>query len=93
MLRQGYSGAQIYDVLTGAGLRGEMVQLIIDRVLSEMPEGREGKPKLLAELEGIRAALEELRGEMSFLRRAIQLSALPPRGGNSCTDHAPAYKR
>ncbi|MEM2874622.1 MAG: hypothetical protein QW567_01145 [Candidatus Hadarchaeales archaeon] len=95
MLREGYSGVQIYEVLTGAGLRGEAVQMLIDRVMSEIPDGGDKKPKLTAELEGMRTVLEELREEVMFLRRAFQLMAMHfhQKGRKSRAEHASAYKR
>ena len=40
MKREGFSDEEIYDVLTGIGLPGEQVQLIIDRVSAEFSEAK-----------------------------------------------------
>jgi len=40
MKREGFSDEEIYDVLTGIGLPGEHVQLIIDRVSAEFSEAK-----------------------------------------------------
>lgn len=40
MMREGFSNNEIYDVLTGIGLYGEQVQLLIDRVAAEFHEAR-----------------------------------------------------
>jgi len=40
MKREGFSEEEIYDVLTGIGLPGEHVQLIIDRVSAEFSEAK-----------------------------------------------------
>jgi len=71
MLRQGYSECQAYEVLTGAGVRGEMVQLIMNKIISEFPGGHNRKPKLIEELEDIRVKLEELKVEFTLLRNLI----------------------
>ena len=40
MKREGFLDEEIYDVLTGIGLPGEHVQLIIDRVSAEFSEAK-----------------------------------------------------
>ncbi len=40
MMRSGFSHDEIYDVLTGTGLPGEQVQLVIDRVAAEFREAK-----------------------------------------------------
>ncbi len=49
MMRAGFSHDEIYDVLTGTGLPGEQVQLLIDRVAAELHgAGLEPRPSRLA---------------------------------------------
>ena len=49
MMRAGFSYDEIYDVLTGVGLPGEQVQLLIDRVSAEFHgAGLEPRPSRLA---------------------------------------------
>jgi len=49
MTRAGFSRDEIYDVLSGIGLPGEQVQLLIDRVAAEFHDaGLEPKPSRLA---------------------------------------------
>lgn len=49
MMREGFSHEEVYDVLTGTGLPGEQVQLLIDRVAAEFHEaGLESRPSRLA---------------------------------------------
>lgn len=63
MMREGFSSDEIYDVLTGTGLPGEQVQLLIDRVSAEFREaGLESRPsRLSAEVE---KAFEVALGEV-----------------------------
>jgi hypothetical protein len=53
MTRAGFSRDEIYDVLSGIGLPGEQVQLLIDRVAAEFHDaGLEPRPsRLSAEVE------------------------------------------
>ena len=53
MTRAGFSRDEIYDVLSGIGLPGEQIQLLIDRVAAEFHEaGLEPRPsRLSAEVE------------------------------------------
>lgn len=67
MMREGFSREHIYDVLSGIGLPGEQVQLIIDRVAAEFHDaGLEPRPSRLAAEVGevFREAMEELKHEM-----------------------------
>lgn len=64
MTREGFSRDEIYDVLSGAGLPGEQVQLLIDRVGAEFHEaGLDSKPSRLAAEVGevFERKFEELR--------------------------------
>ncbi|MEW6222687.1 MAG: hypothetical protein AB1476_05215 [Candidatus Hadarchaeota archaeon] len=55
MMREGFSRGDVYDVLTGMGLPGEQVQLMIDRVKAEFEgAGLEPRPsRLAAEVEKV----------------------------------------
>lgn len=67
MFRLGFSPEEIYDTLTGAGLPGEEVQLLIDRVEAEFEEARlETRTSRMAkEVEGIfRLQLEKSEAEI-----------------------------
>jgi hypothetical protein len=67
MMRSGFSHDEIYDVLTGVGLPGEQIQLLIDRVSAEFHEAKlEPRPSRLgAEVEKVLGgAFEELRHEL-----------------------------
>jgi hypothetical protein len=88
MLRLGYTESQAYEVLTGAGLRGEMVQLIIEQVSSEVSGIPGTKPKLISELEEMRTGIEELRKEVRLLRSAIcRAIAGPSAAHHRSADH------
>ena len=66
MMRSGFTRDEIYDLLTGIGVGGEQVQLLIDRVAHEFHEaGIEPRPSRLAsEMERlIREVVEDLRHE------------------------------
>ncbi|MEW6592726.1 MAG: hypothetical protein AB1305_03450 [Candidatus Hadarchaeota archaeon] len=55
MMREGFSRGDVYDVLTGTGLPGEQVQLMIDRVKADF-EGAGLEPRtsrLAAEVERV----------------------------------------
>jgi len=67
MKREGFVDDEIYDVLTGIGLPGEQVQLLIDRVSAEFSEAnREPRPtRLGAEVKQVfEEVLEETRHEI-----------------------------
>lgn len=67
MMRAGFSRDEIYDVLTGVGLPGEQIQLLIDRVAAEFHEAKlePRTSRLGAEVESVfREAFEELRHEL-----------------------------
>lgn len=64
MMRSGFSHDEIYDVLTGTGLLGEQVQLLIDRVAAELHRaGLESQPsRLSAEVTKVfQSAFEDLQ--------------------------------
>ncbi len=53
-MRAGFSRDEIYDVLTSAGLFGEQIQLMIDRVSAEFHEAKiESRPSKLASEVGL----------------------------------------
>ena len=66
MMHAGFSRDEIYDVLTGIGLYGEQVQLLIDRVAAEFHEaGLESRPsRLTTEVKGV---FEEAFGELQHV--------------------------
>ncbi|MEM2877990.1 MAG: hypothetical protein QXG10_00325 [Candidatus Hadarchaeales archaeon] len=66
MLMLGYGQGQIYEVLTCAGLNGETVQLLIDRILAEIPENVTRKSELKQGLDEIKEEIESLRNEMAL---------------------------
>jgi hypothetical protein len=64
MTREGFSRDEIYDVLSGIGLPGEQVQLLIDRVAAEFHEaGLDPKPSRIGAEVGrvFEEKFEELR--------------------------------
>ena len=69
MMHAGFSRDEIYDVLTGIGLYGEQVQLLIDRVAAEFHEaGLESRPsRLTTEVKGV---FEEAFGELQHMMLA-----------------------
>jgi ABC-type phosphate transport system auxiliary subunit len=74
MKRMGFADDEIYDVLTGIGLPGEQVQLIIDRVSSEFEEAKlePRTSKLASEVRDIfKEALSETRSEISAQIKAL----------------------
>ncbi|MDI6884271.1 MAG: hypothetical protein QMD00_03975 [Hadesarchaea archaeon] len=80
MMRAGFSHDEIYDVLTGTGLPGEQVQLLIDRVAAEFHEAKlEPHPSRLAtEVEKVfRGEIEDLQHmmltQMDSLTRQLEL--------------------
>lgn len=67
MMRIGFAHDEIYDVLTGVGLPGEQVQLLIDRVSAEFREAKleSQSSRLGAEVsEVFRAELADVQHEM-----------------------------
>lgn len=68
MKRLGFADDEIYDVLTGIGLQGEQIQLLIDRVSAEFEEAKiePRTSRLAAEVQRIfKDALLEARSEVS----------------------------
>ena len=64
MTREGFSRDEIYDVLSGIGLPGEQIQLLIDRVAAEFHDaGLEPKPSRLAA--EVKEVFEMKFGELS----------------------------
>jgi DNA-binding transcriptional MerR regulator len=83
MMRMGFSHEEIYDVLTGMGLPGEQVQLLIDRVSAEFEDAKlEPVPSRLGkEVEEIfKRELDEVKHEMltrlDSISRELQLIKL-----------------
>lgn len=80
MRREGYSTLEIYDVLTGAGLPWQEIQLLIERVEIELKgmkfEERPTQLKLALE-----SALEEFREELNLKLEILdkKISALQRR--------------
>jgi DNA-binding transcriptional MerR regulator len=86
MKRVGFPDGEIYDVLTGAGLPGEQIQLLIDRVSAELYDAKlESKSShletkmreiLRSELDGgsqaILSKLEQLSLEIQFMRNEVE---------------------
>jgi len=67
MMRMGFSHDEIYDVLTGVGLLGEQIQLLIDRVSAEFHEAKiePRTSRLGVEVDRVFGeAFEELRSEL-----------------------------
>lgn len=67
MMRAGFSRDEIYDVLTGVGLPGEQIQLLVDRVSAEFHKAKlePRTSRLGVEVERVfGGAFEELRSEM-----------------------------
>lgn len=62
MKREGFADEEIYDVLTGIGLLGEHVQLIIDRVSAEFSEAKL-EPRTTRLGVEVRRVFEETLGE------------------------------
>ena len=80
MMRVGFSHDEIYDVLTGVGLPGDQVQLLIDRVSAEFHDaGLEPQTSRLAkEVQNIfkielDEALENVSLRMSSISREMEL--------------------
>lgn len=80
MMRTGFSHDEIYDVLTGVGLPGEQIQLLIDRVSAEFHEAKlePRTSRLGVEVERVfREAFEEVRHElfvrMDLVARELEL--------------------
>jgi len=74
MKRLGFADDEIYDVLTGIGLPGEQVQLLIDRVSAEFEEAKlePRTSRLAAEVQRIfKEALLETRSEISAQMKAL----------------------
>ena len=74
MKRFGFADDEIYDVLTGIGLQGEQVQLLIDRVSAEFEEAKlePRTSRLAAEVQGIfKEALLETRSEIFAQIKAL----------------------
>jgi len=74
MKRLGFADDEIYDVLTGIGLPGEQVQLLIDRVSAEFEEAKlePRTSRLAAEVQRIfKGALSETRSEISAQMKAL----------------------
>lgn len=63
MKRMGFSHEEIYDVLTGIGLPGEQVQLLIDRIQEEFEEAKLEPHTTRLGLE-VREVFEEKLGEV-----------------------------
>jgi hypothetical protein len=64
MTRSGFQKEEIYDILTGVGLPGEQVQLLIDRVAAEFQETKmePRTSRLSAEVEEVfKESFEEMR--------------------------------
>ncbi len=80
MMRAGYPPYEIYDVLSGVGIPGDQVQLLIDRVAAEFHDaGLEPQPSRLAkEVQSIfrielDEALENVSLRMSSVSREMEL--------------------
>lgn len=80
MMRVGFLRDEIYDVLSGVGLPGEQVQLLIDRVAAEFHgAGLEPRPSRLAAEVGevFERRFEELHhaalNRVDFLARQLEL--------------------
>jgi archaellum component FlaC len=74
MKRLGFADDEIYDVLTGIGLQGEQVQLLIDRVSAEFEEAKlEPRiSRLAVEVQRIfKDVLLEARSEISAQIKAL----------------------
>ncbi len=83
MMREGFSHGEIYDVLTGIGLQGEQVQLLIDRIAAEFHEAKleSRTSRLGAEVEkhfteAFEGLQHELAAGMDKLSRELDLSKL-----------------
>jgi len=86
MKREGFADEEIYDVLTGTGLFGEQVQLLIDRIAAEFEEAKlEPKPSRLgvevskmfkAEFEdfkhGLTTRIDSLSHGLGFLKVELE---------------------
>ena len=86
MKRMGFADDEIYDVLTGIGLPGEQVQLLIDRVSAEFEEAKlePQTSRLAAEVQKIfkealletrfeaSAQMKELSDELQLIRSKIE---------------------
>jgi len=67
MMRMGFVRDEIYDVLTGVGLPGEQVQLLIDRVSAEFCDARlESRSSRLGT-----EVSEVFRGELAEVRHEL----------------------
>lgn len=69
MMRAGFSHEEIYDVLTGVGLPGEQLQLLMDRIAADFHTAKlESRPSQLAvEVERmIRQSQEKMQRELVF---------------------------
>ncbi len=67
MMRAGFSRDEIYDVLTGVGLPGEQIQLLVDRVSAEFHKAKlePRTSRLGVEVKRVfEGAFEELRHEL-----------------------------
>lgn len=83
MMREGFAHGEIYDVLTGIGLRGEQVQLLLDRIASEFHEAKlePRTSRLGAEVEKLFTEVfeglqHELAARMDKLSRELDLFKL-----------------
>jgi polyhydroxyalkanoate synthesis regulator phasin len=86
MKRMGFADDEIYDVLTGIGLPGEQVQLLIDRVSAEFEEAKlePQTSRLATEVQKIfkealletqskaSAQIKELSDELQLIRSEIE---------------------
>ena len=75
MARAGFSREEIYDVLTGVGLPGEQLQLLMDRIAAEFHDANlEPRPSRLAiEVERIfQSSIDDVRHDL--LARADSLA-------------------
>ena len=86
MMREGFSHDEVYDVLTGIGLQGEQVQLLLDRVAAEFHEakleprtsrlGAEVEKLFIEAFEGLRHELAEridrLCRELDFAKLELE---------------------